>query len=69
MAAAGHRRIAAAGIVIDAEGRRFTDEGLGGIWISNAIARLPDPLGTTIIFDQAIWDGRPAAIMCSRPIR
>ena len=51
--------LAAAGIVIDAEGRRFTDEALGGIWISNAIARLPDPLGTTIIFDQAIWDGPP----------
>lgn len=51
--------LAAAGIVIDAEGRRFTDEGLGGIWISNAIARLPDPLGTTIVFDQAIWDGPP----------
>jgi fumarate reductase flavoprotein subunit len=51
--------LAAAGIVIDAEGRRFTDEGLGGIWISNAIARLPDPLDTTIIFDQAIWDGPP----------
>ena len=51
--------LAAAGIVIDAEGRRFTDEALGGIWIANAIARLPDPLGTTIIFDQAIWDGPP----------
>ena len=51
--------LAAAGIVIDASGRRFTDEGLGGIWITNAIARLPDPLGTTIIFDQSIWDGPP----------
>jgi fumarate reductase flavoprotein subunit len=51
--------LAAAGIVIDADGQRLTDEGLGGIWISNAIARLPDPLGTTIIFDQAIWDGPP----------
>ena len=51
--------LAAAGIVIDAEGRRFTDEALGGIWISNAIARLPDPLGTTIIFNQTIWDGPP----------
>jgi fumarate reductase flavoprotein subunit len=51
--------LAAAGIVLDAGGRRFTDEGLGGIWITNAIARLPDPLGTTIIFDQAIWDGPP----------
>jgi fumarate reductase flavoprotein subunit len=51
--------LAAAGIVIDGDGRRFTDEGLGGIWISNAIARLPDPLGTTIVFDQAIWEGPP----------
>lgn len=51
--------LATAGIVIDGDGRRFTDEGLGGIWISNAIARLPDPLGTTIVFDQAIWDGPP----------
>ena len=51
--------LAAAAIVIDENGLRFTDEALGGIWISNAIARLPDPLGTTIIFAQAIWDGPP----------
>lgn len=51
--------VAAAGIVIDAQGRRVADEGYGGIYLSNAIARLPDPLGTTIIFDQAIWDGPP----------
>jgi len=51
--------LASAGIVLDADGHRFTDEALGGIWIANAIARLPDPLGTTIIFDQAIWDGPP----------
>jgi len=51
--------IAAAGIVIDADGRRFADEGLGGIYLSNAVARLPDPLGATIVFDQAIWDGPP----------
>jgi fumarate reductase flavoprotein subunit len=51
--------IAAAGIVIDADGRRFADEGLGGIWLSNAVARLADPLGATIVFDQAVWDGAP----------
>ena len=51
--------IAAAGIVIDADGRRFADEGLGGIYLSNAVARLPDPLGATIVFDQAVWDGPP----------
>ena len=49
--------VAASGIVIDASGRRVADEGLGGIWLSNAIARTPDPLGTTIVFDQPIWDG------------
>jgi fumarate reductase flavoprotein subunit len=51
--------LAAAGIVIDANGKRVADEGYGGIYLSNAIARLPDPLGTTIVFDQAIWDGPP----------
>jgi fumarate reductase flavoprotein subunit len=51
--------LAAAAIVIDAQGQRVADEGYGGIYLSNAIARLPDPLGTTIIFDQAIWDGPP----------
>src|SRR5262245_431102 len=51
--------IAAAGIVIDADGRRFADEGLGGIYLSNAVARLGDPLGATIVLDHAIWDGPP----------
>jgi fumarate reductase flavoprotein subunit len=51
--------LAAAGIVIDADGRRVADEGLGGIYLANAIARLPDPLGTTVIFDDAIWEGPP----------
>jgi fumarate reductase flavoprotein subunit len=52
--------IAVASIVIDADGCRFADEGLGGIYLSNVVARLPDPLGATIIFDQAIWDGPPS---------
>jgi fumarate reductase flavoprotein subunit len=51
--------IAAASIMIHADGRRFADEGLGGIYLSNAVARLPDPLGATVVFDQAIWDGPP----------
>jgi fumarate reductase flavoprotein subunit len=51
--------IAAAGIVIDVDGRRFADEGLGGIYLSNAVAGLGDPLGATIVFDHAIWDGPP----------
>jgi fumarate reductase flavoprotein subunit len=51
--------LAAAGIIIDASGRRIADESYGGIYLSNAIARLPDPLGTSVIFDHAIWEGPP----------
>jgi fumarate reductase flavoprotein subunit len=51
--------LAAAGIVVDRTGRRIADEGLGGIWLSNAIARLADPLGTVAIFDHAAWEGAP----------
>jgi predicted oxidoreductase len=49
--------VAASGIVVDQSGRRFADEGYGGVWLTNAVARLPDPLGTSIVFDQPIWDG------------
>jgi fumarate reductase flavoprotein subunit len=61
--------IAAASVVIHADGHRFADEGLGGIYLSNAVARLHDPLGATIVFDQAIWTDRPAAAIRSHPIR
>jgi fumarate reductase flavoprotein subunit len=44
-------------IMVDRSGRRFLDEGSGGIALSNALARSPDPLAATAIFDQAIWDG------------
>jgi len=49
--------IAAAGIVIDGEGRRFCDEGRGGIYIANAIAKLADPASARVVFDRAIWEG------------
>jgi fumarate reductase flavoprotein subunit len=44
------------GILVDRSGRRIFDEGLGGVTLSNRIASLEDPLSTTIIFDQAIWE-------------
>ncbi len=43
-------------IMVDRSGRRFADEGLGGITLSNVLARLADPLSATAIFDQAIWE-------------
>jgi fumarate reductase flavoprotein subunit len=46
-----------AGIVIDAGGERFTDEGMGGVHVANMIARLPDPLSTWAVFDDAVWNG------------
>jgi fumarate reductase flavoprotein subunit len=45
-----------AGVVVDVAGNRFADEGRGGVYLSNAIAKLPDPLSAWVIFDQAIWE-------------
>lgn len=50
--------VAAAGLLVDRAGRRFTDEGRGGVSMANAIAAQPDPLGTFAIADQAIWEQR-----------
>lgn len=46
-----------AGIVVNTAGKRFADEGLGGVYLANAIAKLPDPLAAWAIFDEAIWQG------------
>ncbi|MBV9237214.1 MAG: FAD-binding protein [Xanthobacteraceae bacterium] len=48
--------LVAAGMAVDAQAERFTDEGLAGVAIANAVARLDDPLGAIAIFDQAIWE-------------
>lgn len=44
-------------IVVDAAGRRFTDEGRGGIHIANDMARLIQPGTTTVICDEDGWNG------------
>jgi fumarate reductase flavoprotein subunit len=49
--------IASSGIVVDEAGLRFVDEGLGGVWIANAIARLRHPLSSVALFDHATWSG------------
>ncbi|KDC66341.1 FAD binding domain protein [Bordetella bronchiseptica MBORD591] len=49
--------LAGAGIVVGQDGRRVMDEGLGGVYMTNALARLPDPQGTVLVFDRAIWEG------------
>lgn len=49
--------LAGAGITVDAQARRIADEGMGGVFLANAIARLADPACATVIFDDAIWQG------------
>jgi len=48
--------VCAKGMAVDPAGRRFADEGLGGIFLANAIARLGDPLSATAVFDSTVWD-------------
>jgi fumarate reductase flavoprotein subunit len=48
--------VATAAIVVDRQGNRFLDEGLGGIAITYDLARLADPLCGTVICDAPIWD-------------
>jgi succinate dehydrogenase/fumarate reductase flavoprotein subunit len=46
-------------ILVGPEGKRFTDEGLGGVVMANAIAQLADPLSSHLIIDDAIWQAEP----------
>ncbi|WP_179443351.1 FAD-dependent oxidoreductase [Rhodococcus sp. ACPA1] len=48
--------VASAAVVVDSTGNRFTDEGLGGVSIANAIARQNDPLKTFVILDNVLWE-------------
>lgn len=45
-----------AGILVGPDGTRFCDEGLGGVYATNCVAQLPDPLSATVVFDHAIWE-------------
>lgn len=47
--------VAVATLLVQGEGRRFVDEGTGGVHMTNAIARLDDPLSSFVIFDEAVW--------------
>ena len=55
--------VAGAGVAVGPDGRRFTDESRGGVYLANRIAALPDPASAVAIFDQAIWDGPGAAFL------
>jgi len=51
--------VAEVALLIGPDGRRFTDEGLGGVCQANAIARLADPLSAHLIMDDAMWRAEP----------
>ena len=44
-------------ILVDGEGDRIDDEGLGGVHAANAVAGLADPQSAFVVFDQDIWEG------------
>lgn len=50
--------VLAAGIVVGRDGRRFSDEGQGGVDMANAIAAAQDPSGAVVIADRRIWQER-----------
>lgn len=45
------------GLVVGPDGRRVADEGRGGIVLANLLAQIEDPLSTTLVFDDAVWNG------------
>jgi fumarate reductase flavoprotein subunit len=47
------------GILVGPDGKRFVDEGRGGVCMANAIAHLSDPLSAFLIIDDAIWKEEP----------
>jgi fumarate reductase flavoprotein subunit len=48
--------VATQGIIVCADGQRFCDEGHGGPFIANSIARLADPLSAYVVWDEDIWN-------------
>jgi fumarate reductase flavoprotein subunit len=49
--------LARSSIVVGPDARRVADEGLGGVYLANQLARLPDPAACFVIFDDAAWNG------------
>lgn len=49
--------IAAVSVLVGGDGRRFADEGIGGVYMANELARRADPLDSVVVFDEAVWTG------------
>ncbi len=46
---------AGSGVLVDANAKRYCDEGISGVYMANETARLPDPRGIVVVFDEEIW--------------
>jgi fumarate reductase flavoprotein subunit len=55
------------GILVDARGQRFTDEGRGGIHIANALGWSDDPAGAWVIANSTVW-GKCGALVSTDPV-
>jgi fumarate reductase flavoprotein subunit len=55
--------LASSALVVDGTGRRFADEGLGGVAMANAIAKLDDPLSSFLIMTEGIWESAGRAFL------
>ena len=62
-------RVVSVGMAVQRNGLRFMNEGLGGIYQANQIAKLDDPLSTFAVFDSAIWRtaGKHSRLSCPNP--
>lgn len=49
--------VACSGVIVGSNGSRFLDEGMGGIYAANEIAKLDNPLSTFAVFGEEIWEG------------
>lgn len=58
--------LGAAGLVVGGDGRRVADEGLGGVFLANAIVKLPQAY---VVVDETIWQsiGRKTRIVPCNP--
>jgi len=50
--------IASAGLLVNAKGLRFANEGLGGIHLANQVAHLENPLSAFAVCDERVWQER-----------
>jgi len=47
--------LAAAGVLVDENAQRFCDEKRGGVFMANETAKLANPAGIVVVFDEEIW--------------